>query len=646
MFSKNLKLSLIILVLATFPLNAQISVNRFFDPLLSTPEGVQVLQTSSHNKTGNNWDEYWPQYVDENGEEVIFDVAGPGCIKQMWGTGFDPEGIIKFYFDEEKEARYQCLITDFYKGNADFLRSDESLVSYEKRGQWGEAPFAGNSFLPIPFGKHLKVTVEGVAHFYHIIYEKYPKQKSENDKVLASAMEDRARLSSIVDKLDNLNIQYPGTEDYEYRMKEPLKPRQSLVLFQDSLKGGIIREMIIEGDGSEDFFRDTYIRMKWDSASRYQVMAPIGIFFGSANRPNKMRSLPLEVTPLPDGRAKLVCRFPMPYTKSAEIDLLNWSTKTFLEAKISLKIDRNTVVENQNKTFFTTLYNEGETIYGHDWLLYEGAGSGWYVGTVQTMRQQHYCEGDEHFYIDGALSPQINGTGSEDYYLACFWPNNDFDTPFGCVVGDISIEGGGYYFNSYEVPSCYSRYHLEAPIPFYSGIEAKIQHGGMSHIISQYRSLSYVYINPQTRINKTDYIDVGNAVSESAHSYKSSKSKTTGLEIISPEGDYFESSLKARGRTHNGGTISFKVAVDPENNGVRLRRLLDQKLPRQKAEVFIDGQSAGIWYWGYENEFLRAYEQDFDIHPDLTRGKKALRVKLVVDGNFSDNNYTVFSFLK
>ncbi len=646
MFTGKKIISLVVACSLSVACFSQNSINRFFDPLLTVPEGVQVLQTSSHNKTGQNWDEYWPQYVDKNGDEVIFDVAGPGCIRQMWGTNFDPKGVIKFYFDGEEEAKCQCSIIDFYKGKADFLAGNESLVSYEKRGQWGDAPFAGNSFLPIPFEKGLKITIQGVAHFYHIIYEKYPLHKSDNEKSLAADLADREPLKTIVDNLEDLQVDIPGTENYIYSMKEPLYPNTSVPLYQDSISGGIIREIIIEGDGSEDFFRDTYIRMKWDSAGRYQVVAPIGIFFGSANRSDKMRSLPLDVTPLPDGRARLICRFPLPYSKSAEINLLNRSAKTFVEAKISMKIERNSsVISDPDRTYFTTLYNEGETIYGHDWLLYEGAGSGWYVGTVQSMMQQHYCEGDEHFYIDGALSPQINGTGSEDYYLACFWPNNDFDTPFGCVVGDIGIEGGGYYFNSYEVPSCYSRYHLEAPIPFYSGLSAKIQHGGLSHIISQYRSISFVYINSNIRIKQTDFIDVGSSASEAAHKYKSSKSKYVENMEMHPEGDFFESVLTENGRVHGGGTITFTAALDPANSGVRLRRLLDQKVPRQKAEVFIDGKSAGVWYLGYENEHLRAYEQDFDIHPDLTKGKSSIEVRLQLEGNFSDFNYSVFSFL-
>ena len=61
------------------------------EPLLRIPPQMSVLQASSHNKKGVNSDAEWPLYKDERGDDVIFDASGPGCIKSMWGTAFDPE---------------------------------------------------------------------------------------------------------------------------------------------------------------------------------------------------------------------------------------------------------------------------------------------------------------------------------------------------------------------------------------------------------------------------------------------------------------------------------------------------------------------------------------------------------------------------
>ena len=594
--------------------------DHFFDKLLRIPRGIQVLQTSSHNKTGQNWDEYWPQYVDENGEEVIFDAAGPGCVKSMWGTNFDPEAVIKLYFDGEKTASCQAKITDFYKGaHPDF---PSPLVSYERRGKYGDNPFAGNAFVPIPFAKSLKITVRGTAHFYHILYEKYPFGA---DLKSFTGKEDHNPL------LDAFAHRFVDPEEpldrIEFTMEEALMPGEPLVLFSIKEQAGIIREFVLEGDGSEDFFQRTRLRMKWDKSNRFQVLAPVGIFFGSAVRANDTRSLPLDVKKLANGRVRLSCRFPMPFREEAEIQIVNLSGRKLAPLKASLVVGANPIKEEEG-TYFTTMYHEGETVYGHDWMLFESTGSGWYAGTVQSMQFQHYCEGDEHFYVDGALSPQINGTGSEDYYLACFWPNLDFDMPFGCVAGDVDLEGGGYLSGYYAHPSAYSRFHLEAPIPFHTGISAKIQHGGLSHIQSSYRSLAFVYRSPRILLTQTDFLDVGNPVSEKAHGYSCSEGSPIRLLDSHPEGDFFETSIREEGRYHKGGSISFKVALNQDNGGVRIRRRLDQEVPCQGARVYVDGRDAGTWYWGYRNEFLRWYEQDFDLPAGLTRGKSVLSIRL------------------
>jgi hypothetical protein len=300
--------------------------------------------------------------------------------------------------------------------------------------------------------------------------------------------------------------------------------------------------------------------------------------------------------------------------------------------------------------YFTALYREGETTYGRDWLFFEGRGTGWYAGTVQSMRNAHYCEGDEHFHVDGALSPQINGTGSEDYYLACFWPNVDFDTPFGGVVGDITKKGGGNMVGAYYVPSCYSRYHLEAPMPFHASLVARIQHGGLSHILSDYRSLSFCYWKRDPVLKQTDFLDVGNAAGEKTHAYRSDRSGPVTRLTAHPEGEAFENTQTEEGRYHSGGTVSFQVAVDPGNSGVRLRRRIDQAEQGQKADVYIDEEYAGTWYHGCLNPHLRWYDSDFDIHPDFTRGKSRLDIKLVLTGDpnsgkFTDFSYSVWSFM-
>jgi hypothetical protein len=630
--------------------------------LMYRPQQVSVHQFSSHNKKGLNGDENWPLYVDENGDDVIFDAAGPGCIRSMWGTNFDPDAILKFYFDGEKKPRYTMKYIEFYQGKHPLFPSP--LVSYEKRGMWGDRPYSGNSFVPIPFAKWLKISVQGKSRFFHILYEKYPYKTPIET---FSGREDRkALINSFADLgVPPLELSYPPSAEDSLELYETsteiIDPAQNLTLLKIEDASGIIRKIELEADGSPEFFQDTLLRMRWDGHTHWDVHTPTGIFFGSAVEADEMRSLPLTVEVIDNGRVRLSSYFPMPFWEKVEIEWLNRSQHRMSPLKAKVYVDKNPI-RIQDGLYFTTIYREGKTTYGQDWLLFEGQGTGWYVGTVQSMQNAHYCEGDEHFYVDGAISPQINGTGSEDYYLACFWPNVDFDMPFGCVVGDITQKGGGDMVGAYYIPSCYSRYHLEAPLPFYASLSARIQHGGLSHILSNYRSISFCYRQRTAALKQTDFLDIGNSASEKAHAYALLPSSSGAEEpnaitdvtelTAHPEGEYFTDSYTDSGRTHSTSErIGFVVAVDPKNHGVRLRRRIDQAHRGQKAEVYVDGQYAGTWYHGYENPHLRWYDIDIDLHPEFTRGKSQLEVELKLQpgaegGKFSEYSYSVFCFRK
>jgi hypothetical protein len=338
----------------------------------------------------------------------------------------------------------------------------------------------------------------------------------------------------------------------------------------------------------------------------------------------------------------------MPFWEKAEIEWENSTSRPMAPFRARILVGANAIPRAAG-TYFTTLYRAGETVYGHDWVLFEGEGTGWFVGAVQSMMNSHYCEGNEHFALDGAVSPQFNGTGTEDYYLACFWPNLDFDTPFGGVAGNIQEEGGGDFAGAYHVAASYSRFHLEAPIPFFSGVDARIQHGGQSDVVSNYKSLGFVYLRRAPALILTDVIAVGHPESEKDHGYHASAGGSPTELVACPEGEHFETVLKAAGCYHKGGEIRFRVAIDPGNSGVRLRRRLDQKIPRQKALAYVDGRFAGCWYNGYGNEFLRWSDTDFEISPVFSRGKRSLAIRLVVkmddgEGAFSDFGYTVFCY--
>lgn len=137
-----------------------------------------------------------------------------------------------------------------------------------------------------------------------------------------------------------------------------------------------------------------------------------------------------------------------------------------------------------------------------------------------------------------------------------------------------------------------------------------------------------------------------NRESEAMHNYVAAESRDIALE--SPcEGDLHHFRHRDIGRVHEGGDISFTVSVDPENEGVRIRRRLDQAIGRQRADVFVDDDYVGTWYHADRNPYLRWFDSDFDIHPKFTRGRERLNIRLSLGrsgcGRFTDFNYEVYS---
>ncbi len=612
------------------------------DRLLQIPGQFQVLQNSSHNKQGRNGDADKPLYRDAKGDDVIFDAAGPGCVRSIWGTWLDRDAVLNFYFDGEEKPRYRVNEIEFFSGrHPDF---PPPLASYELRGYYGKEPYAGNCFVPIPFSRSLKISVTGKSRFFHLLYEVYPYGTPVET---FTGKEDRAALIECFQQAGRATGPAKGDKAHTLSLDE-IGQQGEAALFERTGSSGVVRGITIEADASEAVLLNTEIVMRWDGHARDDVRAPIGMFFGSANRACDVASLPVTVQKLPAGRARFHCSFPMPFWTAARIALRNLSGKPLGKIDASVAVGSDASPEARG-LYFTTLYHKGETTYGRDWPLYDSPGTGWFVGVVQSMQYGHYCEGNEHFYVDGSISPQINGTGSEDYYLGCFWPNRQYSSPFATCAGDIMAEGGGEQKGAYAIPSSYARFHLEAPIPFFRSMDARIQHGGMSDIRSSYRSLAFCYLRRRPSMRETDFLDVGSAASERLHRYAAVDSEPTGIVNARPEGDYFETSEDQDGRRHQRGEIAFDVAVDPKNSGVRIRRRLDQAGLPQTADVYVDGAFAGTWRYACQNEHLRWFDSDFDLPAKLTRGKGLLALKLVVvngpdSGAFTDFHYRVFCF--
>ena len=650
---------LFFLLFCTIKGESQVVAERLQEMTILPDGNTWVGQFSSRSPHQLNGDVGHFLYRDDNGDAVIFDVHGPGCVRSMWATIVDTASVLKFYFDGEPVPRYSIRTTDFYMGKHPEFKYP--AVSFEPKGYYLLDAKAGNSFVPIPFEKGLRISVEGDPAFYHVLYERYPFNRQYNPQY-----------KKYIDAVFQSSGQRQKEGNYSICHVDSLAPGKSKEVFFESGQGEI-NSIEINAPADERFLQDIWITMVWDSdntpgatdmegkplweerrrSALSDVEAPIGFFFGSPYYVRKVTTLPVSVIPDGNGRVKLLSNFVMPYGRNGRIMLSNRSDSLFVgdvECKIGVEKGNN----NSEKGYFTTVYRKGMTEYGRDWVFCDEEGTGSFLGVVQSCRLEHYCEGNEHFYIDGNLTPQINGTGTEDYYLACLWPNIEFNTPFAGCVGDVRIQSGGdtdkefaIFPEDYLLPSVYYRFHMEMPIPFLSKIDARIEHGVANRTYSDYASLAYLYLKRKPVMVVSDFIDIGSKSSRKQHGYKADSGVAVEL-TASYEGDRHRTLITDKGMCHESGKITFSVAVNEKNRGVRLRRRMDQTNACQRARVYVDGQYVGDWYDPIQNNVLKWRDSEFMLPSEITSGKEKLQIQLVVDGSsapFTEFEYTVLNII-
>lgn len=216
-----------------------------------------------------------------------------------------------------------------------------------------------------------------------------------------------------------------------------------------------------------NLWRDLVIRMYWDDSHTPCVEAPLGDFFGIGQGASV--SLVSQMVTVSEGRG-LNCYWPMPFAKSARIEVENQGPSNFGQS-FFYQIDfERTRKPDRNLAYFHAQWRrENPTTLKRDYTILEAEGRGHYVGTMLSLvplSGNWWGEGEVKFYLDGDRDlPTIAGTGTEDYFGSA-WGIGEFNTPWhGCP-----LESGGRV-------SLY-RWHVPDPIRFKRDIRVTIQNIG------------------------------------------------------------------------------------------------------------------------------------------------------------------------
>ena len=390
---------------------------------------------------------------------------------------------------------------------------------------------------------------------------------------------------------------------------------------------------------SDAILRYARVRISFDG--QRTVDAPLGEFFGSGLGEYELRSL-FAAMQAGDGGSYYTW-WPMPFRTGATVELYNGSDETIDAGDSSVTASRDAqwaraLSGDATAGYFRATSNAGRTVPGRDWTFVDTTGRGKFVGVHHTMRGlepqfpgdgpfngiRGYLEGDERVHVDGSRTPQIHGTGSEDYYEAGWYFNRGtFSDPMNGNTGHEVGRAGCEH-------SCDTTYRLMIgdAVPFQSALRFTMEHGPTNDEPGIYGSTAFHYQQPEPALLRSDVLDVGDAGSESAHGYTSADPGAVERLTSAFEGDDDTVEVTEEGRA-TSAPVRFTVRVEQANGGVRLRRLSDQREAYQAARVLVDGRDVGLWQQPLGNPHKRWLHDTFELPASATEGKRELGIELV-----------------
>lgn len=653
--------------------------------------GARAYMRSTYDRRGGNEGADASHFLYQLADDynVTLDVAGPGVLYfaryNHWHGSpwhYDVDGV-DHIIQETSTANPK-------KPAAGSVFLPENLFPNPLAWTWSLTKGADLSWVPIPFQNSFQMaysrTHYGTGYY---IYDQYVRGsklsqpiRSWNEKttpdrdvleLIGKAGSDlvpqpataEGRKLGIVSEEGNWSVSGNSNAGVERRTKKPLILR--------ALEFSAPKDKAIELGRCK-------IRITWDDLPCPSVEAPVALFFGTGtfyNRDDReflVKSFPMVVR-FDQERVHLACYFPMPFFKSAKIEILS-NGQTVSDIHWNARYEPFKDKPNQVGYFHATYQDIPHPEPGKDMVLLdtretEGGGvwSGSLVGTSFIFTHRNdltTLEGDPRFFFDDSQTPQAQGTGTEEWGGGGdYWGGQDMTLPFaGHPVGARKLSEAKNEED--KIHSAY-RFLLADLMPFGKNAAIRLEHGGENQSTEHYETVTYWYGAHSPSLIQTDTLQIGNPASEHLHFYSSPDASEPyeitsryewGVDAIKGQEVYPTSTDHGRKST---GASEFKLKIEPKNYGVLLRRKLDYAFPNQRAEVYIanatrsakqikesDWKLAGTWYLAGGNTCVysnpkdelgtmqhiaqtsnrRFRDDEFLVPRDLTEGRSAIRVRV------------------
>jgi len=269
-------------------------------------------------------------------------------------------------------------------------------------------------------------------------------------------------------------------------------------------------------------YRDVLIKIYWDDEKNPSVQCPLGDFFGLGNEiVNSYQSLLFTASTNHNLQSNqgcaLNCYCPMPFNKSARIELVN-EGKGIHKQYFHVDYELYDKPHGKDMGYFHAQFrrenpcdgwahemrveerevdiaNKERLAWRNNYVILDARGAGHYIGcnlSVASFQGTWWGEGDDMIWVDGyKWPPDLHGTGSEDYLNQAWGMQEDAFLRNGSSIyeyargADRAIRQGAYQ-TSYV-------FHIENPVRFEKEIKVTIEHGHGNHLANEMSSVAYWY---------------------------------------------------------------------------------------------------------------------------------------------------------
>ncbi len=655
------------------PIPIGLDAYRSWDHWADQRIGMRTYMRSTYDRSGGNEDASHFLYQRSDDFNVTLDLEGPGLLvftryNHWHGSPWH------FVVDGNDHLVQESSTADPLHPVHDSVFSPAGPFPRPLNETWATTRGADLLWTPIPFESSFQMaytrTHYGTGYY---IYDRFVPETALSHP-LESWNENLAPDPDVLDLISRSGTDIaPKTGSRQVGGGVNVPANKPITVA--NLKGGAIVRAIkfsIPRDRA-DAFTKVRLRVTWDGRKDASVDVPIALFYGAGtlyNRDNReflVKAFPVSIR-FANDRVYLACYFPMPFFRSARIELaggdqsidgIEWSVQ-------SVALDRPA---HELSYFHATYRDFPHPVLGEDLVLLdtrntegEADWSGSFVGTSFIFSHEAdlgTLEGDPRFFFDDSLTPQAQGTGTEEWGGGGdYWGGLNMTLAFvGHPVGARNLHLA--VNDQDKIESAY-RFLLADLMPFGKNAVIRLEHGGTNQSTQHYETIAYWYGLPSPSLVETDQLQIGDAADERAHRYFSPQASepyrlTSRYEwgVDTLDGQLIYPAETDHGRTTKG-TSEFRLRLRADNLGVLLRRKLDYSYANQRAEVYIAGktksawEAAGIWYLAGSNTSVysnpkeelgasehiaetsnrRFRDDEFLISRKLTQGRKTIWVRI------------------